>query len=216
MYLKKSSGITTLSCNEGSIRLRPEWPWRPRRYRIAPDESVQYWFVCLFPPPPVMLLFHFSSDQWWQYKKCFWKLSFLLQNSIAPSSSPGRLPWRRKIDQFLRHWIIGDWIFSWFNIGPSSFPNRYSSCGWAGRISSLWFCFGLWSACKRKYIRVQRTIFELHLRGFLLVVVVFLVAQVRDQLIQSHEKFCPTSENCPCLLTQFQFPLHIYLASNRL
>ena len=44
--------------------------------------------------------------------------------------------------------MIGDWIFSWFNIGPSSFPNRNSSCGWAGRISSLWFCFSLWSACK--------------------------------------------------------------------
>ena len=27
-------------------------------------------------------------------------------------------------------------------------PNRYSSCGWACRISSLCFCFGLWSACK--------------------------------------------------------------------
>ena len=39
-----------LSCNERSIRLRPEWPWRARRYRLVPDESVQYstifWF-CL-------------------------------------------------------------------------------------------------------------------------------------------------------------------------
>ena len=45
-----------------------------------------------------------------------------------------------------RHWKIGDWIYSWLNIGPSSFSNRYSSCGWADRIPSLWFCFGLWSA----------------------------------------------------------------------
>ena len=36
---------------------------------------------------------------------------------------------------------------------------------------------------KSKYIRFQRTIFELHLRGFLLVVVVLFVAQIRDQLI---------------------------------
>ena len=39
---------------------------------------------------------------------------------------------------------------------------------------------------KARYIRFQREIFELHLRCLLLVVVVFLVvAQVRDQLIQS-------------------------------
>ena len=39
---------------------------------------------------------------------------------------------------------------------------------------------------KSKYIRFQRKVFELHLRCFLLVVVVLLVvAQVRDQLIQA-------------------------------
>ena len=31
MYLKKSSEIKSLSCNEGSTRLRPEWPSRARR-----------------------------------------------------------------------------------------------------------------------------------------------------------------------------------------
>ena len=86
----------TLSCNEGSMRLRPEWPWRAWRYKIAPDESVQYWSLFLFLPPLSMLFFHISSDQWWQYKKCFWRLSLVLQNSIAPSSTLGRLPWRRK------------------------------------------------------------------------------------------------------------------------
>ena len=30
-YSKKSLGINALSCNEGSMRLRPEWPWRARR-----------------------------------------------------------------------------------------------------------------------------------------------------------------------------------------
>ena len=38
---------------------------------------------------------------------------------------------------------------------------------------------------KGKCIRFQRKIFDLHLRGFLLVVVVLLVAQVRDQLSQA-------------------------------
>ena len=40
--------------------------------------------------------------------------------------------------------------------------------------------------CKSTCIRFQRKIVELHLRGFLLVIVVLLVVpQVRDQLIQA-------------------------------
>ena len=59
-----------------SMRLRPEWPWRARRYKIAPDESVQYWDLFLVPLPLAMLFFHFSSDQWWQHKKCSLKIIF--------------------------------------------------------------------------------------------------------------------------------------------
>ena len=50
-----------------SIILRPEWTWSPRKYRIVPDESIQYWFMFLFPPPAI-LFFHLSSDQWWPCK----------------------------------------------------------------------------------------------------------------------------------------------------
>ena len=64
------------------------------------------------------------------------------------------------MDQSLRHWIIRERIFSWFHFGPSSFPNKYSSCGWAGRISFLWFCLGLWSACKITRIQFQRMFFS--------------------------------------------------------
>ena len=28
----------------------------------------------------------------------------------------------KKMSQFLRHWIIGERMFSWFNISSSSFP----------------------------------------------------------------------------------------------
>ena len=91
MYWKKPLGITTLSCKVGSIRLRPEWPWRSRRYKIIPDESVQYWYLFLFPPPFAIVLFHFSSSQeekqddrredrqeeeerekWWRIKHTTW------------------------------------------------------------------------------------------------------------------------------------------------
>ena len=46
-----------------------------------------------------------------------------------------------KKNQFLRNFMIGERIFSWFNIGPRSLPNR--NCSWrrAGRFSSL--CFAL-------------------------------------------------------------------------
>ena len=33
---------------------------------------------------------------WWQKTKWSWRLSFILQSSIAPSLSRGRLPWRRR------------------------------------------------------------------------------------------------------------------------
>ena len=95
--LEEVALIITLSCNEGSMRLRPECPWRARKYTIVPDSSVQYWwYLFLFPHPPAMFFFLFSSDQWWQCRKCFWRLSLILQNSIAPSFSRGRLPWRRR------------------------------------------------------------------------------------------------------------------------
>ena len=55
MYSKKSFGFNSLSCNEGSMRLRPEWPWRAQRKRIScPDGSVQYWNLFLLPPPPAI------------------------------------------------------------------------------------------------------------------------------------------------------------------
>ena len=91
----------------------------------------------------------------------------------------------KKSTQLFWHWESNWRIIFWLNISPLSFPDGYSFCRWAGRSTSLWFCLSLWSGRKSKYIRFQRKIFELHLRGFLLVVVVLLVAQFRDQLIQA-------------------------------
>ena len=153
---------------------------------LFPEESAQYCYFFLCPPPPVILLFHFSSDQWWQNTKWSWRLSFYspdFNRSIIVSRYTSMT--KKKMNQFLRHWIIGGRIISWFNIGPSSFSNWYSSCGWASRIVSLWFCFGLHSACKITCIQFLRTFFELHSWGFLLVVVLVLVVQVRDQFAQA-------------------------------
>ena len=92
----------------------------------------------------------------------------------------------KKSTQLFWHWVSYWRIIFWLNVSPLSLSNRYSSCGWAGRSTTLCFCFRNWSARKSKYIRFQRKIFDLHLRGFLLVVVVFLVvALVCDQFIQA-------------------------------
>ena len=40
----------------------------------------------------------------------------------------------KKSEQLLRHWIIDGRIILWFKIGPSSFPNGYSFCGWLAKI----------------------------------------------------------------------------------
>ena len=65
-------------------------------------------------------------------------------------------PMTKKIDQFLGHWVIGERTFLWFNISRTSLLNRYSSCGWAVRNTSLWFCLRLWSTRKSTCIRFQR------------------------------------------------------------
>ena len=107
MYLKKSFGINTLSNKVGSMRLRPEWPWRARKKRISLEESGQHWYLFLFPPPLAMMLFHFSSDQCWERTKWFWRSSFSLQNSIAPSSSiaSGMILKSSEIKNFLS-WLV--------------------------------------------------------------------------------------------------------------
>ena len=68
----------------------------------------------------------------------------------------------KKMDQFLRHWIIGERVFSWFNISPSPSPNRYGSCGWAGRISFWvlpWPLIGLQSHLHSFLTHILRTAF---------------------------------------------------------
>ena len=121
----------------GSMRLRHEWLWRARRYKIAPGESVQYWCLFLF----LLFLPCFSSTSRQTnddnirnvFEYCPW---FSRVQSLHLRLEV--LVMTKKMNQFLRHFIIGGLIFSWFNISPSSFSNRYSSCGWAGRISSLY------------------------------------------------------------------------------
>ena len=82
----------------------------------CPDGSLQYWFFFLLPPPPAILLFHTSSDQYCEHSNLFWRSSFSLQNSTAPSSSRGNSPCRRRVFSLLCHWVRLIKLSSWFNI----------------------------------------------------------------------------------------------------
>ena len=180
MYWKKLLGITTLSCRVGSIGLRPEWPWRARRCTIFLEESVQYWYLFLIPPPPVMLFFLVVRPMR-TVREMFLKIRFNspeLNRSIIFSMY--LIAMTKKMNQFLRYFIIGERIFPWFNIGPRSFPNRNGSWGRAGRFSFLWFCFGLWSVCKILRIQFTRIFFELNFWNFL-----FIVVQIHHKLVWS-------------------------------
>ena len=169
----------TLSCNEGSIRLRPAWPWRARRDRIVPEEAEQYWNIFLCPSSCLAALPLFVRPMM-TIQELFLKI-FCLSN------------------QSLHHCLEVD-----FHDEEDGSPNKCSSCGWPDRISFLWFCFGLWSACKITCIHpflthILRTAFlRLPARCF----------SNSWPTCFSHEKFWPMSENCLCS--------RIYLVSNRL
>ena len=153
----------TPSCKIGSMRLRPDWPWRARKYKIAPDESGQYWYLFLFPPPLAMLFFHFVRPMM-KVQEMFQKIIFYSPELIRSIIFSRKTSMTKKTNQVLWCFIIGDWIFSWFNIDPTSFTSKYGSCGWAVKavkIWFLWFSLCLWSACKITCIQSQRIFFEL-------------------------------------------------------
>ena len=98
----------------------------------------------------------------------------------------------KKSTQLFWHFVSDRRTSFWLNISQRSFTDRYSSCRWAGRYTSSWFCFGLWSACKIKYIRFQKQNFRTASRRF--------PARCRPccclspwPTYSSHEKFWPMS-----------------------
>ena len=179
MQSKKTLGINTLSCNEGSMKLRPEWPWRGSEIKnfLSWRISTILKAFFLFPPPFASVLFHFSSVQCWDCTRSFRRYSFILQNSNVEE---------RVLSCFL---TLGERLANKFLAQHQStfFPQwgkvlvdelaRVSLCGFASAFGRL---------AQASTFVFKGKIFELHLGGFLLVVVVLLVvAQVRDQLIQA-------------------------------
>ena len=133
-----------------------------------------------------------------EVSNCSWRISTVLVSFLVSSSCHAPLPlvvrpMKTVREMFLnrsissrctcfpwpRRWIIGEWIFTWFNISPNSSPNRNCSWGEAGKFSSLWFSFGLWSACKILPTQFERKLFELNFWNFLLTV------QIHHKLVWS-------------------------------
>ena len=188
MYSKKSFAINTLSCNEGSMRLRPEWLWKARRWK----KFLSWWVSTILKSFLVSSPFchctlpHFSRPML-RLHKTVPKNSFLI--SIIPSLH--RLLEvddhdEEKSTQLFWHWV-SDWrIIFWLNISPLSFSNGKVLVEELPGLRLYGFALDFDRLAKASTFVFQRKIFELHLGGFLLVLVVLLVvAQVRDQLIQA-------------------------------
>ena len=70
----------------------------------------------------------------------------------------------KKSSEFLRHFIIGDWIFSWFNIRPISFTDNFSFCEELAELRLCGFCFSLLIASQKQIHSLSthnlRTVFQ--------------------------------------------------------
>ena len=79
-----------------------------------------------------MLLFHFSSDQWWQYKKCFW--DYPLFSRIQSLHRLLEVDDDDEEEYSVVLILVSDGrIIFWLKIIPLSFPDGFSSCRWAAR-----------------------------------------------------------------------------------
>ena len=170
-YSKKLSGINTLSCNEGSMGLGHEWPWRARKeFLVLTDQyNIEIFSYGLRLLPSCSSIHHQTNIESTQIRS----EDHLSVSRIRSSHLlRGKSPCRRWVFILFCHWVRLIELSSWFNTNPCSFMNRYSPWRWASSGRSSRFCVSLWWACKRKY-------FRLRFRGFLLVVVV-LVQSMRN------------------------------------
>ena len=127
MYSKKSFGINTLSCSEGSTGLRPNVlaELGDKEFLVLTDQyNIEIFSCCL------RLLSSCSSTH--------------PQNNIASTQiysedhlSVSRIRSSHLLEVILRaeeeclvfcHWVRLIELSSWFNISLYSFTNRYSSC----------------------------------------------------------------------------------------
>ena len=105
----------------------------------------------------------------------------------------------KKTHHFLRYFIIGERIFPWFNISPSSLPN--GNCSWEKPAGSLLCGFGL---AFDRHAKSFASNFNAYSSSWPSEFIAHCCSN-SSQTCVIPEKFWPKSECCLCSKTQFWF-----------
>ena len=116
---------------------------------FVPETSVQYWNLLFSSPPAAKQAYHRASDQWIHCGNWPWRFAFNLQKWTAPSSSRCTYcEWqRRNVTVFDTSKSEKEYYFPGSKSIQFLLPLETILVDELEE-SSLWFCFGLWSACK--------------------------------------------------------------------
>ena len=197
----------------GWIRLRPDCPWKPRRYTMCSwriSTILKSFLVVLLPCSwcfplvvrPMRTILEMFLKIFFNSPEFNCSIIFSMYIGLHEEED-------ESISSILA--LSESEVFPWFNISPNSCPNRNCSCGRARRFSSLWFCFGLWSACKILRIQFERIFFDLNLWNLLLIVV-----QIHHKVVWSTRKSDPAVSIVSVHKTKFWSQLRTCHASNSL
>ena len=99
----------------------------------------------------------------------------------------------KKMNHFLRNFVLRDRIFPWFKINPSPAFRKNDSWWRASRFLPLWFCFRLRSVHQIFWHPVVTLDLRADLQEFLC-----RCCSNPSQICEIHEKFWPTSQYCLC------------------
>ena len=141
--LEESARNHNIVLQKGSIRLRPECPWRARKNdsswiisavlksSFCSSSCCKEYFPSIVSPMNrlrelVLKVFFYSPE---------------MNRSILFSMYLLRMT--KKMNQFLQNFVCRERIFPWFNINPIPSDRRNISWWRLSRFFSLWFCFCL-------------------------------------------------------------------------
>ena len=99
----------------------------------------------------------------------------------------------KKMNQFLRHCITGGWFFSWFNIGPKSFHNRYRLLEESARSRLCGFALAF-----DRHAKSLASNFSAYSSSCTSEISCSLFFKFVTNLFESMRDFWPKSENCLC------------------
>ena len=160
MYWKKLLWITTLSCNERSMRLRPEYvpeALGSKQLFLNHQYSTGIFFYFLLLLPSILFTYRQTNEDivgtdsedflWFSRNELLHHLLDVLAEIT------------KKMNQFLRNFVCRERILPWSNINPMPSVHRNNSWWRLSRLFSLWFCFCICLA--HNILRIQFLTFVL-------------------------------------------------------